>query len=652
MIIRRTIMGRYLRIDNRFFLLVSLITAAICLAGCFGSSEYIKKGRKYAAAEEWDKSVQIFRKAHEEYPDNISIKLMFVKSKFEASLGHMSNGESLLKKNLYNEAISEFQMSIGFNPPNQKAALLINKAKDMRSSAQYARQGQNLMKTKKFIQAREAFQKAIKFNPENKDAIKTLSYFRKKEISPPKFKLGLKSDKPIALKFKKTPIINVFEVLTKLTGINFIFDKDMKESKVTLFMTDVSFDHFFEALLRTNKLSAKLINSNTMIIYPDTSVKVKEYQDLQIRTFYLANIDAKKAVSLLNKILKNKAIIANEKLNSIVIRGPKEVVDIASKIIAANDRAPAEVLLNVEILEVGRTKEKQLGLEFSESVTLGIGERTSGISSDSSLAGLGSLYDIARISNNELLLSLPTATLNLLRQDGDTRILAKPQIRVKNSEKASMLIGERIPLRTNRRVDSTTGDITSDYQYQDIGIKLEAEPTINIHDEITLKLNIEVSALGSNVGTTDDPQYSIKTRNVQSVLTVRDGEAVLIGGLISDEERQAVRKIPLLGDIPLLGKLFHNYNTGDTQTDILMVITPIVTRSQEIPETNVMQIWSGKEKDFSQRAPYESLYEEKYLDFPMEEYFINSEKTNKNSRNEKESQQKLEDNKTSSKNSN
>jgi len=233
--------------------------------------------------------------------------------------------------------------------------------------------------------------------------------------------------------------------------------------------------------------------------------------------------------------------------------------------------------------------------------------------------------------------------------------LAKPQIRVKNSEKASMLIGERIPLRTNRRVDSATGDITSDYQYQDIGIKLEAEPTINIHDEIALKLNIEVSTLGANVGTAADPQYSIKTRNVRSVLTVRDGEAVLIGGLISDEERQTVRKIPLLGDIPLLGKLFHNYNTGDTQTDILIVITPIVTQSQEIPETNVMQIWSGKEKDFSQRVPYESLYEKKYLDFPMEEYFINSEKTNKDSRNEKESQQKIEDNndnKTSSKNSN
>ncbi|MBW2166333.1 MAG: hypothetical protein JRG74_09640 [Deltaproteobacteria bacterium] len=145
-----------------------------------------------------------------------------------------------------------------------------------------------------------------------------------------------------------------------------------------------------------------------MIIYPDTPVKIKEYQDLQIRTFYLADIDARKAVSLLNKILKNKAIIANEKLNSIVIRGSKEVVDIASKIIAANDRTPAEVLLNVEILEVSRTKEKQLGLEFSESVTLGIGETTSGISSDASPPAVwGSLYDIGRISDKELLLSLP-----------------------------------------------------------------------------------------------------------------------------------------------------------------------------------------------------------------------------------------------------
>ncbi len=186
--------------------------------------------------------------------------------------------------------------------------------------------------------------------------------------------------------------------------------------------------------------------------------------------------------------------------------------------------------------------------------------------------------------------------------------MASPQIRVKNKEKAKIHIGERIPLRSNRRVD-VNGAITYDYQYQDVGIKLNVEPTINLHDDVSLNLTLEVSAIGENVGTTDDPQYSIRTRTAQSVMSVRAGESVIIGGLISDEERRTIRKVPLLGDVPILGYLFSNYDTSDSQTDILMAITPIMVRPQEIPSPEVAQIWSGKDQDFSLRKPYEGYYE-------------------------------------------
>ncbi|MBN1106440.1 MAG: SPOR domain-containing protein, partial [Deltaproteobacteria bacterium] len=206
------------------------------------------------------------------------------------------------------------------------------------------------------------------------------------------------------------------------------------------------------------------------------------------------------------------------------------------------------------------------------------------------------------------ILALPTATINLLKQDGDTRILANPQLRVKNGEKAKIHIGERVPLRTNRRVD-TTGAVTNDFQYQDIGIKVDVEPTINVHNDVGMKVTLEVSTLGANVGTTEDPQYAIRTRTAQSVLNTRGGETVILGGLIQDVERETLRKLPFIGEIPVLGYLLSNYSNEGQKTDVLMAITPVIIRGQEVPEQHITHIWSGKEDGFSMREPFESIAE-------------------------------------------
>ena len=597
-------MAGYLKRLKPVSFFICLAGSLILFVGCAGNYKYITKGREAASRGDWEESVRTFKEAHDKYPDDIEIRLMMIKSKWKGSIVHMVKGNVLLDKGLFDEAISEFKKSIALNPDNKKAENLIKKAADYKKSDEFAVHGQKLLKDKKYKLAREAFQKAFKLNSTNRDAGEALTFFRKKEQNLPKYRLKLKSSKPVSLKFKKTPIINVFEVLTKIAGINFIFDKDLKETDVTLFMTDISFDRFIDVLLKTNDLAAKVVNDNTMIIYPDTPAKFKEYQELQIRTFFLANMTATKAISLLSKILKARDITANEKLNSVVIRGQREVIEIASKILEANDRLPAEVLLNVEILEVKRSKEKQLGFEYSESFTIGIGEKSEGTSVDSGLVGWISMADLEKLSNRELMISTPNATLNLLKLDTDTRILANPQIRVKDEGKASILIGERIPLRVNRRVDSSTGDVTSDYQYHDVGVKLEVEPKINMRGEITMKLHLDVSSLGPNVGTVDDPQYSIRTRTAKSVLTVLDGEEVIFGGLISDEERKTVRSVPLLGAIPVIGHLFSNIDSRGGKTDILMVIKPVIIREQNVPEPDKLQMWSGVEKKFSLREPY------------------------------------------------
>lgn len=605
-----------------------ILVLILCIAGCSGSGKYIKTGNTLMDSRDWDKSVVYLREAREKYPDNTEISLLLFRAEWQASLMYLEKGNTFLREGDFDQAILSFKTSLNFSPDNQQAKSLIGKAEKMKSAQAFFEDAESLMKRGAYGKAKESLEKSLQLNPDHEGARKLISFFSADETSgkgkdfPPEYKLRSNSDAPISLKFRKTPIVNVFEALSKLSGINFVFDKDMRETDVTLFMTDVSFDRFIDVLLRTNSLSARVINEKTMLIYPNTPEKAKEYEDLKIRTFYLENIEANKMVTILSKILKNYDISANEKLNTIVIRGTSEAVELASRIIRANDRAPSEVLLNVEILEVKRDKEKQLGLEFSDSVSLGIGPEATEIKTDTARASFASLYSLDSLSNKELLLSLPTATINLLKRDGDTKILAKPQIRVKNLEKAFIHVGDRVPIRSNRMVDSN-GNETYDYAYQDVGIKLETMPVINMVNEISLTLSLEVSGLGNNVGTALDPQYAIRTRNAKTVLTMKDGEVIVIGGLISDEERESVKKIPLLGSIPIFGALFSNFDTGNSETDILMVITPFVIKTQEIPEMNIRELWSGKERDFSLSEPYDNPENEgsPYQEYPNKAYF-------------------------------
>jgi general secretion pathway protein D len=609
----------WMKINNIRFLL--LLMVAYLLAGCLGEVVNIDEGLRFTDAGDWDRSVRFFQKMSEQYPDDIEVKLHLNQAKWNASLSHMAKGEALMTQDLYDEAIAEFQVSIAYYPTNTRSGVLIDRARARKESNYFTGQGETFIKAGQYHQAREAFEKALKLNPDNQKARKSLSAYEKKEEQPPAFRLKLNTPSDISLKFKSTPILNVFEVLTKLAGINFIFDKDMVDTRVTLFMTDVPFDRFLEVLLRTNGLAAKQVDERTMIVYPDTPAKSKEYEDLQIRTFYLSNLDVKKAVGLLAKVLKSKDIMANEDMNAIVIRGPKNLVEIAAKVIEANDRPPAEVMLNVELIEAGREKVRQLGLDFNPwSVTIGVGESSPEISNDTTFADIASLYALKRLSDKEVLLSLPTATLNLLKQDGNTKILANPQIRVRTNEQATIHIGSRVPLRVNRRID-VTGVVTSDFQYTDIGVKVEAAPIINMLGEIRLKLILEVSTLGPNLGTVVEPEYSILTRKAATVLTMKDGEPVVLGGLIQDTERTTRREAPWLSEIPILGEIFGNVDSEGQKTDILMSITPIVMRPQELPGAEVTQIWSGKEEDFTQTEPAESVLQRQaaYLDKPAGE---------------------------------
>jgi general secretion pathway protein D len=582
-----------------FPMMVVLMLMAILVHGCVPKdvSKIEAEAREYKAQGDYDAAAAHYTRALQQTPNDIRMKARLMDVKQQSSLLHMRKAMELLENRYFQEAIEELQISIAFYPGNYRAIELIDKTRKMKESEYYFQKGMARVRTGDFESARLSFQTAVNLDPENQEAVQALERFKKKPHQIPEYGLDERYDKPISMQFKKTPIMNVFEVLSKLTGMNFIFDKDIRESQVTLFMTEVGLDQFLEVLLKTNGLKAKMINQNSLIIFPDAPAKAKEYDELYVKTFYLSYLKAPEAVALLTKLLRTENIIVNEKINAVTLRGREPEVEMAARVIQANDRAPSEVILDVEVMEVSQNLEKDLGLSISDTITFGKGD-TSGADSDGqtgSVTGfepLTSLEALSNISRKELFLSLPTATLRLLRRDGDTRILAKPQLRVNSSEKASSLIGERVPLRTNRRVQ-TDGSTTYDFQYQDVGVKLVAEPVINTYGQVTLKINIEISSLGNNVGTSTDPQYAINTRTVETSLTVDDGDSVIIGGLIEDQDRITTRKIPFLGEMPAMGRLFSSENTEQKETDILLTITPVVIRHQDIPPMQASGFWSG-----------------------------------------------------------
>ena len=419
---------------------------------------------------------------------------------------------------------------------------------------------------------------AVELDPENAKYLDALDKLQKKKAeSEPDEALTLASDKPITLNFKNTNIKEVFELLAKLSGINIMFDEEVKAQPVTVFVKDVSFQYALNLLLSTNKLFMKKISADTIIIMPKNKAKLDQYQDLLVKTFYINNAKAKDVVNLLRSMLDIKKVYVNDVLNSITVRDTPEKIKLVEKIINANDLKEAEVILDVEILEISRSNSLKYGWNFTPN----------GLSASASIVpkrdndhrvddrGSHARPSSGTWTSENIILTLPGIVVNLIKQDSDAQTLANPRVRVLNNKQAKFHIGDRIPIQTSTIQSTATVAVTSTFEYKDVGIKLNIEPTIHLNNTVTLKMGLEISNLGDAIDFGNgQKQYKFGTRNTDTVINLRDGESVIIGGLIKDEERKSIVKIPILGDIPILGKLFSSSDDGTIKTDILMSITP------------------------------------------------------------------------------
>jgi general secretion pathway protein D len=581
-----------------FKMTIALSLLLLLVGGCAGRRAF-ETGKDLMQAGMYDEAVSEYSRAVSKEPENKKYRMRFLEAREIAAQHHLKKGRVFVSQEDYRAAAAEFEQAAALDPSAEVARQELQTVRDRLRRQELLRAAEQYYAARQFTQAKSALNEALRLRPDDGAAL-ALQRKVQSESKPllNGVELDVDSTKPITLKFNNANVREVFSIFSKLSGINFIFDEDIRAQRVTVLLEDASFAQALELLLNMNKLGKKVLNPTTIIIYPKTKDKDKQYEDQLIQTFYLSNIDAKKAVNLLRTMLQLRKIYVHEELNALVIRDTPEVIQLARQIIEAADRGDSEVLFDLELIEVNHTDDLNFGPRLNTySVSAGLSNSGSGTIVSSSLSpGSDTGNLVSSFSGLEAFYTLPTATFDFLKRRSDAEVLANPKIRVRNKEKAKVLVGTREPVITVTRTGGTTGDFSENVQYVDVGVKLDIEPLIQLDQSVVTKLNLEVSSVSGRQTTSGGSQViTITTTNAQTGLTLKDGERTIIGGLIRDDVTNSRSTIPLIGDIPFIGNLLTNYSRNKTKREILLSITPHILRRVDVPDPDVASIWSGGE---------------------------------------------------------
>lgn len=395
--------------------------------------------------------------------------------------------------------------------------------------------------------------------------------------------------KAISLEFRNASLQAVFDVLSQNSKINFIFDRDVKtDAKTTLFARDTSVDDVLKLLLRTNQLRSKVLNDSTLLIYQATPEKERQYEDLIVRSFYLDSIDPARVQDMIRNLINPKFLYVDEKLKLLTVRDNMNMIEAVERLIATYDLVGPEVNLDIEIMEINSDKLLNLGVQYPDQIRASV-QGAAGVPGKLTVDEFRNLNK----GNFSLTLPDPLAVLNFKQTMGAAKVLANPRIRVQSREKASVLIGDRVPVIT-ATINQNSNAITESISYLDVGLKLLVEPEVHVNNDVSINVALEVSNIVKEIRSiTGLLTYQIGTRNASTVLRLKDGETQVLAGLIRNEDHQDASHLPGLGKLPVLGKLFSNETNTHSKSEIVLLITPHVMRSLHTPAANIMEFMSG-----------------------------------------------------------
>jgi len=559
------------------------VLLAVLAAGCAANASF-RKAESAEVAGNWDDAVLRYLEALDNDPGNIKYRAALLRAKIKASQAHFEKGKQFEKAKVLERALVEYQQATQLDPTNQYAA----------ASLEHVRRG--------LVAQRE--------NRPNDTIEKMKERTRGTRPQPPL--LNPRSTQPISLEFPQpVSIFQIYRALAQAFGINVLFDPNLKDQEIAIDLKDVTAQAALETLMHAAGHFYKVIDEHTILIAADTPQNRRTYEDLVIQTFFLSNAEVKDMTTILRSLIDAKKIATNDQLNAIILRDTADKVKVAEKIIETNDKSKAEVVVDVELLQINTNRMTDLGLalsQYSIGQTLDTGTSTTTGSGSTATTTPGGLRvsDIPFLNQSNWILSVPNIVYNFAKTVGEAQLLAKPQLRITEGQKANLVIGDKIPIplttfNTSNTIGGTIVPITS-FQYQDVGIKIEIEPRVHHNQEVTLKVKIEVSNLGSNVTFNNQTQPTISTRTFDTTIRLQDGETNLLAGLLRTDESKNDQGIPGLSDLPLIGRLFSDKSHTSAHTDVILTLTPHIIRNAEITEEDLLPIWVGTEANVSFRG--------------------------------------------------
>jgi len=552
--------------------LACLALGVAMAAGC-ASQRTARKGEDAVRHQNWDAAVYYYLEALAEDPDNAEYRLHLIRARQRAAQEHFQRGVVFKELGRLEAARNEFVMAIQLDPTQEFA-------------------GQELREVEEDLR--------ILSLPDGKHTLEEIKrQAREAKVKPPI--LDPTSDEPITLNFPKPkPVQEIYTAMGKAYGFNVLFDPKLKDRKLSIELNQVNAKQALEIVMQASGHFYKVIDEHTIIIADDTPQNRREYEDLVIKTFFLSNADVKDVDKLLRSLIEARRLSTNEQLNAITLRDTADKVAIAEKLITMNDKAKAEVMVDVELLEITASKLEEIGTKLSTQ-TFTLTPDPTKFTSD----GSESVYlpDLANITRDAIGINVPSLVINLVKSSSEGTSLAQPQMRITEGEKGSLVIGDRIPIpitsfNTSNSIGSSVVPITS-FQYQDVGIKIDVEPRVHHNREITLNVTVEVSQVAGTVEQSGQTQPIIGTRTINTVIRLQDGETNMLVGLYKEDTTIGRTELPLISRIPLLGRLFTNKKADRKTTDLVLTLTPHIIRFPDINEEDLAPVWVGTESRIS-----------------------------------------------------
>lgn len=571
-------------------LLTGLMAFSPVTAQAQSAKTWNKRGQDAEVRKDYDAAYEDYRQATLKSPKDLRYKAHFERMRFQAAVSHIDRGRVLRQSGDLTGALNEFRRAAQIDPSNETAQQEIDRIEHPEQPVPAA---------------------SVQPAPASEESAQKSAILQELNSVAGPVQLKPVSNDPITLHMVED-VKNIYQAIGKAAGLNVLFDPDYVSKRIPVDLTTVSLSEALRIVGTMSGTFYKPVTSNTIFVAQNTRTKRAELDEQAVQTFYLTNAsqqnDANEILTAIRNLLDpSTKIYLVPSQNAIVMRATPDQLLLAQKLLNDLDRARSEVVVDVAILEVNRDKVRKLGLTLPQSISLtpqatpGTSTSSNGTSGTGTAATAASnftLNSLAHLNANNFAVGISGATLDALLTDADTRILQNPNVRATDGQRATLKIGQRIPIATgsyNAGVSAGIGSIgvQTQFSYIDVGVNIDMTPTIHYDNEVTLKMKIDVSSHQSDVTISGVTEPIIGQRTSEQVITLKEGEPGILAGILTKQDNLSVSGTPGLGELPFFKYFFSSRNKEVQQDEVIFLLIPHIVRESLLTGLNTRAIDSG-----------------------------------------------------------